>query len=218
MLVACWWARLIVPSTERFQSRSPAASASERPGQHTVPSAVSGVAAVTFPRRLSGAEVFTGQVTPGDSSPVAVDDSFDDSTVVLKRSGSLALVRGQQRFDPRPLLISENSVSLLCSHVSTVTVLEWSIKETRPSCDRRPVPKAIPKHRGRGTNRACLRGRRSRAVYRGFAGTIGILTICPPAVSRKGRHHASKFQCLLRSLRRSCSSTAHSPRVRCRSE
>ncbi|MCI4013193.1 hypothetical protein, partial [Brevibacterium sp. ZH18] len=31
------------------------------------------------------------------------------------------------------LLISEDSVSLLCSHVSTVPVLEWSIKETRPS-------------------------------------------------------------------------------------
>src|SRR5699024_5741385 len=81
------------------------------------------------------AEVLAWRVAPVDAGPVAVavDDSFDDSPVVLKRSGSLANVRAQQCFDLLPLLIDEDSVSLFCSHVSTVTVLEWSIKETRPN-------------------------------------------------------------------------------------
>ena len=102
-------------------------------GQHPVPGAVGGVAAVTFPYRLPRSEVLTGQIAPGDAGTVAVDDSLDDSTVVLKRSGSFADVRGQQWFDFLSLLISEYSVSLICRHEPTVTVLEWSIKETRPS-------------------------------------------------------------------------------------
>ena len=67
----------------------------ERMGQHSVPRAVGGVAAVALPHCLPGPEVLTGQVTPGDASTVAVDDSFDDPPVVLKRSGSLTSVRGQ---------------------------------------------------------------------------------------------------------------------------
>lgn len=85
-------------------------------GQHPVPGAVGGVAAVAFPYCLPGAEVLAWQVAPGDAGPVSVDDSFDDSTVVLKRSGSFADVRGQQWFDFLPLLISEYSVSLICRH------------------------------------------------------------------------------------------------------
>ena len=64
-------------------------------GQHPVPGAIGGVAAVALPHCLPGPEVLTGQVTPGDASTVAVDDSFDDPPVVLKRSGSLTSVRGQ---------------------------------------------------------------------------------------------------------------------------
>src|SRR5699024_5085577 len=98
-----------------------------------VPGAVGGVAAVTFPYRLPRSEVLTGQIAPGDAGTVAVDDSLDDSTVVLKRSGSFADIRGQQWFNLLPLLISEDLMSLLRSHNTTVSVLEWSIKETRPS-------------------------------------------------------------------------------------
>ena len=59
-------------------------------GQHPVPGAIGGVAAVTFPYCLPRPEMLARQVTPGDASAVAVDDSFDDSPVVLKRSGSFA--------------------------------------------------------------------------------------------------------------------------------
>src|SRR5699024_1708417 len=111
-------------------------------------------------------EVLTGQIAPGDAGTVAVDDSLDDSTVVLKRSGSFADIRGQQWFNLLPLLISEDLMSLLRSHNTTVSVLEWSIKETRPrnACaqsdpifarrsdesDRRDSPEELSRRKSRG--------------------------------------------------------------------
>ena len=108
-------------------------SIGEHMSQDSVPGAVGGVAAVAFPYCLPRSEVLTGKIAPGDTRSVSVDDSLNNLTIILKRSGSLADVRGQQWFDFLSLLISEYSVSLICRHEPTVTVLEWSIKETRPS-------------------------------------------------------------------------------------
>lgn len=58
-----------------------------------------GVAAVAFPYCLPGTEVLAWQVLPGGAGSVSVDDSFDDSTVVLRTirrlsSGGRALSPG----------------------------------------------------------------------------------------------------------------------------
>lgn len=65
---------------------------SENLGEDAVPGAVGGVAAVSFPHCLPGAEVFSWKVAPGDAGPVSVGDALDDPTVVFEGSSSFALV------------------------------------------------------------------------------------------------------------------------------
>lgn len=101
------------------------AGVSKNLGEDTVPGSVSGVAAVSFPHCLPGTEVLVWEIAPGDACPRSIHDAFDDPAIVFKRSGSFASIRGQERFDLLPLPISEYSVSLLRSHQSTGSVLEW---------------------------------------------------------------------------------------------
>lgn len=108
-------------------------SIGEHVGQATVPGPVCSVQGGGASTLLAGAEVPTGQVAPGDAVTVAVDSSLDDPVIALKRSGSIANVRGQYQFDPCPLLISENSVSLLCGHVFTVLAPCHRIEVARSS-------------------------------------------------------------------------------------
>ena len=68
-------------------------------GQYSVPGALGGVSSVSFPHRWPGAEVFSRKVAPGDSGPVPIDDTHDDSAVVREWTGSLARAGGQKRFD-----------------------------------------------------------------------------------------------------------------------
>lgn len=63
-------------------------------GHHTVPLAVSGIAAVALRHCPPRTEVLTRQVTPRDAGTVAVDDTLDYPAIALKQSGSLAGIRG----------------------------------------------------------------------------------------------------------------------------
>lgn len=100
--------------------------------QDAVPRAVCDVAAAPPPNRLPWSEVLTRQVTSSDTCPVSVDNSLDDATNVLKRLGSLAGMRGQERLGPRPLLISEVLKTVLRSHPSSLSVPQPRIKESYP--------------------------------------------------------------------------------------
>lgn len=95
---------------------------SENLGEDTVPGAVGGVAVVSFPHCLPGAEVLTWEVAPGDTCPISIHDAFDDPAIVLKRACSLTCIGGQERLDALPLFVGEDVMSLVCSHSSSVSV------------------------------------------------------------------------------------------------
>lgn len=104
-------------------------------GKDAVPGAVGGIPTVAFPDCLPGTEVFSWEIAPGDAGPVSVGDGLDDSSVVFEGSSSLTSVGRQQWFDTCRLFVGENVMSLVCSHRISLSVVESSIKETRPRSD-----------------------------------------------------------------------------------
>src|SRR5699024_4860691 len=88
--------------------------------QNPVPGPVNGVAAVSFPYRLPGAEVFR-QVAPGNSGSVAVDHAFEDLAGVPERATPPAVTGRQEGFDERPLVIGELLVALGGGHEPSMT-------------------------------------------------------------------------------------------------
>src|SRR5699024_7007739 len=78
------------------------------------------VAAVSFPYRLPGAEVFR-QVAPGNSGSVAVDHPFEDLAGVPERATPPAVTGRQEGFDERPLVIGELLVALGGGHEPSMT-------------------------------------------------------------------------------------------------
>jgi hypothetical protein len=79
---------------------------SQQPTQHDIPRAVSTHPSMPSPDRLPRPE-HLGHISPGDTAPVPVDDSFDDLASVPKMSALLARSRGQELFNRRPLGIGE---------------------------------------------------------------------------------------------------------------
>ena len=87
VLVACWWARVMVASTETVQSIiSGGVGLGQDLGQYPVPGAVRGIPAVAFPHRLPRAELLPGQVPPLDPGRAPVDDPVHDLPVFLERT------------------------------------------------------------------------------------------------------------------------------------
>lgn len=74
-----------------------------------VPGAVPGVSAVTLPHRLPGTELVPGQIAPRDPRPEPVDNAIHDPPIAAKLATPPASVRWQQRLDPSPLLIIQNT-------------------------------------------------------------------------------------------------------------
>lgn len=115
-------------------------------GQDAVPSAISGIAAVVLPGCLPWSEMLTRQVAPSDTCPEVIDDPLDDPTTVLKRTGSSAYVREQERLDPRPLVINEDLKTVLRTYPSGLSAPQFRVKETCPS--GRALRRLVPGGRG----------------------------------------------------------------------
>jgi hypothetical protein len=75
------------------------------PAENPVPSPVGGETTMPLPDRLPGAEL-RGKVPPSYSTPVSVDNSFDDLAVAPERPPPPPIRAGKQRFDPGPLIIT----------------------------------------------------------------------------------------------------------------
>lgn len=100
-LVPCWWARLVVESTDTFQSIAPAASARiSSTAWIPVPNPVCCEAAVAL-RRSARAELLR-QVPPCDPAPVPAPNTLDDLAVVPERAPALAVGAGHQRVNAGP--------------------------------------------------------------------------------------------------------------------
>lgn len=99
--------------------------------QNPVPGPVNGVAAVSFPHRLPGAEVFR-QVTPGNSGAVAVNHPFEDLTGVPERATPPAVTGRQEGFDASPLVSGELLVAVGGGHEPSMAGPRPPFKETRP--------------------------------------------------------------------------------------
>jgi hypothetical protein len=81
--------------------------------QHLVPGAVTGVAAMPLPHRLPGSELLSGQIAPGDPSPVPEDDPLDHAAVVAERMTTPPHVGRQQRADQLPPWAEELAVAFV---------------------------------------------------------------------------------------------------------
>src|SRR5258705_4662389 len=79
---------------------------SQQPSQHDIPGAFGAHPSVPGPDRLPRSE-YLGHVSPGDPTPVPVDDPFDNLTSISKGSALLASSRWQKLFDQYPLSIGE---------------------------------------------------------------------------------------------------------------
>lgn len=87
-----------------------------QPCQNRVPGAASRPPATAFPYRLRGTERFAGQISPGDSGAVAVDDPFDDATVVGERTPCLPCVAGKAGRQACPLFVGQQAHAPASGH------------------------------------------------------------------------------------------------------
>ena len=75
--------------------------------QDPVPGPITGVAGMPLPHRLPRTELFAGQIPPRNPGSIAVGDTLDHLAIVAKRMPLPPFIRGQQGFDPFPLLVGE---------------------------------------------------------------------------------------------------------------
>lgn len=110
-LVPCWWARLMVESTETVQSITPGGvRLGQKPGMNQVPRSVGCVSAVPLPNRLPRTEL-RGKVPLGNPTPVPANDVFNDLAIAPKRTPTHPVRTRQQQLDPGPLIITQNRSS-----------------------------------------------------------------------------------------------------------
>lgn len=78
--------------------------------EHTIPGAITGIAAVPLPHRLPRPELAPWEIPPWDPRPEPVRDPLDHPPVITERMTPHTRIRRQQRLDPRPLLIREHPI------------------------------------------------------------------------------------------------------------
>jgi len=91
------------PASPPHRRRQPRPTGAPAPGPTSRPRRSGGAASTPS----ATARTRPGHVPPRDPSAVPVDDPLDHPPVVPERVPPPARVRGQQRFDPRPLLITD---------------------------------------------------------------------------------------------------------------
>jgi hypothetical protein len=129
----CWCTRAIVESTDTRQSTAPAASASACSSAKTRSQVPSTDPRVVAPVHGLPRPEVRGQVTPRDPGPQPVDDALHHRAVRPTRRPHRALGRREQRLDPRPHRIRQNSSA---RHPPTIRPQRRSTRETRPSRPR----------------------------------------------------------------------------------